>query len=77
MNKQQIIDELDVISAIAEVNDNVLICNKVRRIKEALINEWDNSDIHYEEFKKHLSRIDYETNTQIQQRSGSYIVPPV
>lgn len=60
MNKQQIIDELDVISAIAEVNDNVLICNKVRRIKEALMNEWDNSDIHYEEFKKHLIRVDYE-----------------
>jgi len=77
MNKQQIIDELDVISAIAEVNDNVLICNKVRRIKEALTTEWDNSDMYYEEFKKHLSRIDYETNTQIQQRSGSYIVPPV
>lgn len=77
MTKQQIIDELDVISAIAEVNDNVLICNKVRRIKEALITEWNNSDIHYEEFKKHLSRIDYEANTQIQQRTGSYIVPPV
>jgi hypothetical protein len=77
MTKQEIILELDIISAIAEVNDNVLICNKVKRIQEALIAEWDASDIHYEEFKKHLSIIDYETNTQIQQRSGSYIVPPV
>ena len=69
MNKTQIIDELDVISAVAEVNDNVLICNKVRRIKEALTNEWDNSDVHYEEFKKHLSII---TNTQIQPQVGEW-----
>jgi hypothetical protein len=60
MNKTQIIDELNVISAIAEVNDNILICNKVKRIQEALIAEWDASDIHYEEFKKHLSIIDYK-----------------
>jgi hypothetical protein len=60
MTKQEIILELDIISAIAEVNDNVLICNKVKRIQEALIAEWDASDIHYEEFKKHLSKIDYE-----------------
>ena len=51
MNKTQIIDELNVISAIAEVNDNVLICNKVKRIQEALIAEWDASDIYYEQFK--------------------------
>jgi hypothetical protein len=77
MTKQEILSELDIISAIAEVNDNILICNKVKRIREALTAEWDASDIHYEEFKKHLSAIDYETNTQIQQRPGSYIVPSV
>jgi hypothetical protein len=77
MTKQEILSELDIISAIAEVNDNILICNKVKRIQEALTAEWNASDIHYEEFKKHLSIIDYETNTQIQQRSGSYIVPPM
>ena len=69
MTKQQIIDELDVISAIAEVNYNVLICNKVKRIKEALTNEWDNSDVHYEEFKKHLSII---TNAQTQPQVGEW-----
>jgi hypothetical protein len=52
MTKIEIISELDIISAIAEVNDNILICNKIRRIKEALINEWNNSDIYYEELIK-------------------------
>jgi hypothetical protein len=68
MTKQEIISELDIISAIAEVNDNVLICNKVKRIQEALIVEWDASDIHYEEFKKHLSKIDHEKYTRITNR---------
>jgi hypothetical protein len=77
MTKQEILSELDIISAIAEVNDNILICNKVKKIQDALTAEWDASAIHYEEFKKHLSIIDYEANTQIQQRPGSYIVPSV
>ena len=74
MTKQEILSELDIISAIAEVNDNILICNKVKRIQEALVAEWDASDIHYEEFKKHLSTIDYETNTQIQQWEWRYLL---
>ena len=69
MTKQEIILELDIISAIAEVNDNILICNKVKRIQEALIAEWDASDIHYEEFKKHLSII---TNAQTQPQVGEW-----
>lgn len=77
MNKPQIIDELNLSIDILDSIDNALVANKLRRIKEALTTEWNNSDVHYEEFKKHLSIIDYETNTQIQQRSGSYIVPPV
>jgi hypothetical protein len=54
MNKTQIIDELNVISAIAEVNDNALICNKVKRIQEALRNEWDLSDFYMDLLKKEL-----------------------
>ena len=68
MTKQEILSELDIISAIAEVNDNILICNKVKRIQEALTAEWDASDIHYEEFKKHLSTIDHEKHTRITNR---------
>jgi hypothetical protein len=69
MTKQEILSELDIISAIAEVNDNILICNKVKRIQEALTAEWDANDIHYEEFKKHLSII---TNTQTQPQVGEW-----
>jgi hypothetical protein len=72
MTKQEIISELDIISAIAEVNDNILICNKVKRIQEALTAEWNNSDVHYEEFKKHLSIIDYETTTNNIQKNIHY-----
>jgi hypothetical protein len=52
MTKIEIISELDIISAIAEVNDNILICTKIRRIRETLINEWNNSDVYYEELIK-------------------------
>ena len=41
------IDTLDVL-------DNVFIANKLRRIKESLINEWDLSDFYMDLIKKEL-----------------------
>jgi hypothetical protein len=61
MTKQQIIDELDVISAVAEINENTLIYNKVKRIKDCLIDEWNLSDFYMELIKKELYY--YETTT--------------
>jgi hypothetical protein len=60
MTKQEIILELDIISAIAVVNDNILICNKVKRIQEALRNEWDLSDFYMDLMKKELYHIENE-----------------
>jgi hypothetical protein len=61
MTKQEIISELDIISAVAEVNENTLIYNKVKRIKDCLIDEWDLSDFYMELIKKELYY--YETTT--------------
>ncbi len=41
------IDTLDVL-------DNVFIANKLRRIKECLINDWDLSDFYMDLIKKEL-----------------------
>lgn len=54
MNKSQIIEELDLSIYILDTIDNVLIANKLRRIKESLTNEWDLSDFYIESIKKEL-----------------------
>jgi hypothetical protein len=61
MNKPQIIDELNLSIDILDSIDNVLVANKLRRIKESLINEWDLSDFYMELIKKELYY--YETTT--------------
>lgn len=61
MNKTQIIDELNLSIDILDSVDNVLVANKLRRIKESLINEWDLSDFYMELIKKELYY--YETTT--------------
>ena len=61
MNKPQIIEELNLSIYILDTIDNVLIANKLRRIKESLINEWDLSDFYMELIKKELYY--YETTT--------------
>jgi hypothetical protein len=60
MTKQEIILELDIISAIARANENILICNKVKRIQEALRNEWDLSDFYMDLMKKELYHFENE-----------------
>jgi hypothetical protein len=54
MNKTQIIDELNLSIDILDSIDNVLVANKLRRIKDSLINEWDLSDFYMELIKKEL-----------------------
>jgi hypothetical protein len=54
MNKTQIIDELNLSIDILDSLDNVLVANKLRRIKDSLINEWDLSDFYMELIKKEL-----------------------
>jgi len=54
MTKQEIILELDVISAVAEINENTLIYNKAKRIKDCLIDEWNLSDFYMDLMIKEL-----------------------
>lgn len=54
MNKKQISDELELCIDILDSLDNVIVANKLRRIKESLINEWDLSDFYMELIKKEL-----------------------
>jgi hypothetical protein len=61
MNKAQIAEELGLCIDTLDVLDNVLIANKLRRIKESLINEWDLNEFYMELIKKELYY--YETTT--------------
>jgi hypothetical protein len=61
MNKAQIAEELELCIDTLDVLDNVLIANKLRRIKESLINEWDLNEFYMELIKKELYY--YETTT--------------
>jgi hypothetical protein len=54
MNKTQITDELTLCIDTLDVLDNVFIANKLRRIKECLINDWDLSDFYMDLIKKEL-----------------------
>jgi hypothetical protein len=54
MNKTQIAEELTLCIDTLDVLDNVFIANKLRRIKESLINEWDLSDFYMDLIKKEL-----------------------
>jgi hypothetical protein len=54
MNKTQIINELNLSIDILDSIDNVLVANKLRRIRESLTNEWDLSEFYMELIKKEL-----------------------
>jgi hypothetical protein len=54
MNKTQITEELELCIDTLDVLDNVFIANKLRRIKQSLINEWDLSEFYMELIKKEL-----------------------
>jgi len=58
MNKPQIIEELDSIIYMLESSDNVLLANKLKRIKVVLIDDWDLSDFYMELLRKELNHID-------------------
>lgn len=59
MNKKQINDELQLCIDILDTTHNIVVANKLRRIKESLRNEWDLSDFYMELIKKELDY--YET----------------
>lgn len=54
MNKTQIADELTLCIDTLDVLDNVFVANKLRRIKDCLINDWDLSDFYMDLIRKDL-----------------------
>lgn len=54
MNKKQIDDELQLCIDILDTTHNIVVANKLRRIRESLHNEWDLSDFYMELMKKEL-----------------------
>ena len=58
MNKPMIIEELDSIIYILESSDNVLLANKLKRIKTVLVDDWDLSDFYMDLLRKELNHID-------------------
>lgn len=54
MNKTQIADELTLCIDTLDVLDNVFVANKLRRIKDCLINDWDLSDFYMDLIRKEL-----------------------
>jgi len=54
MNKLQIMSELEKSIYVLESLENVYLANKLKAIKESLINEWDLSDFYFELIKKEL-----------------------
>ena len=60
MTKAEIMNELELIAEISKQTDNILVYNKINRIKEALKNEWDLSDFYADLMRKELYY--YESN---------------
>ena len=54
MNKAQITKELERCIDTLDILDNVLVANKLRKIKESLIDEWKLNEFYMELIKKEL-----------------------
>jgi hypothetical protein len=52
--KTEIINELDSLIQLSKDLDNAYMKNKLRDIKNLLLNEWNESDLYYEQIKKEL-----------------------
>ena len=52
--KTEIINELDSLIQLSKDLDNAYMKNKLRDIKKLLLNEWNESDLYYEQIKKEL-----------------------
>lgn len=55
MTKQEIIETLSICISIVELSENVYVRNKLTKVAEALIQEWNESDAYYEVVKRVLN----------------------
>jgi hypothetical protein len=52
--KTEIINELDSLIQLSKDLDNAYMKNKLRDIKKLLLNEWNESDLYYEQIREVL-----------------------
>ena len=55
MNNQEIINELDNLILLAGSNENVYMQKKLLKIKNSLIEQWNESEAYYEQIKQILN----------------------
>lgn len=55
MNKQQIIEKLEMCISILSNTDNVYVRKQLESVAEALIEEWNESDAYMQEIKQVLN----------------------
>jgi hypothetical protein len=52
--KTEIIKELENLIQLSKVLDNVYMKNKLHNIKELLLEEWNESDLYYEQIRQEI-----------------------
>lgn len=52
--KTEIINDLDILIQLSKDLDNAYMKNKLRNIKKLLLNEWNETDLYYEQIKEVL-----------------------
>jgi len=52
--KTEIINDLDILIQLSKDLDNAYMKNKLRNIKKLLLEEWNESDLYYEQIKEVL-----------------------
>ena len=53
--KTEIISEIDELIDVAKQTDNSYFKNKLNSIKRKLLEEWNDSDLYYEQLKQELN----------------------
>ena len=52
MNKEEIINNLNMCISCMEVTENVFVTNKLKAIRTALLDEYSASDMYYEQIRE-------------------------
>lgn len=54
--KTEIINDLDILIQLSKDLDNAYMKNKLRNIKKILLEEWNETDLYYEQIKEVLRK---------------------
>lgn len=54
MTKQEIINRLEICTSIIRATENTYVTKQLKEITEALIQEWNESDVYFEQIKEEI-----------------------